>query len=245
MPSSPSEPDRGSRLERLIVRPFAHRGLHGGSRIENSRAAFQAAIDGDYGIELDVQPSRSGTPFVFHDETLDRLGGQSGLVAELADPDLAKIRLADTEEFIPSLDEILKLISGRSPLLIEIKPGGRAYRRLCHGVRSALRGYTGPFAIMSFDPRVSRWFARHSTETLRGLVVTEAGEPERGRLRRRLAAYWSRADFLAYDIRDLPSPFAERQRRRGRPVLTWTCRSEDQRRAAAVHADQIIFEQES
>src|SRR5687768_7919763 len=82
MPSSPSKPDREAQLERLIARPFAHRGLHGGGRIENSRAAFEAAIQAGHGIELDVQASADGVAMVFHDERLDRLAEAEGRIAE-------------------------------------------------------------------------------------------------------------------------------------------------------------------
>ena len=95
---------------------------------------------------------------------------------------------------------------------------------------------------MSFNPEVGHWFARHAPERLRGLVVTEQGRRWRGWLERRLALWRSKADFLAYDIRDLPSRFAEAQRRRGLPVLTWTVRTLADRARAAEHADQIIYE---
>jgi hypothetical protein len=96
---------------------------------------------------------------------------------------------------------------------------------------------------MSFNPEVGRWFGRHAPRIARGLVVTESGKKgPRGRLERHLALWRSKPDFLAYDIRDLPSRFAARQRRRGIPVLTWTVRSEAERARAAVHADQIIYE---
>lgn len=234
MPSSPSRQDR---LQSLIAKPFAHRGLHGLGRIENSRAAFGAAIAVGHGIELDVQAIEIGWPVVFHDDTLDRLTDQHGPVETLKVEALASISLRGSDETIPTLEEILTLISGRTALLIEIKSRSPAYHQLCYHVACALHDYRGPVAVMSFNPRVGHWFARHYPEVLRGLVVTEKGEPRRGRLKRRLARWWSRADFLAYDIRDLPSASA-----RGLPVLTWTVRSQDDRARAAQHADQIIYE---
>ena len=100
-----------------------------------------------------------------------------------------------------------------------------------------------PVAIMSFDPRVPAWFARHRPDIARGLVVTQQGRRSlRGMIERHLALSLAHPDFLACDIRDLPSPFSRRARRRGLPVLTWTVRSEADRASAAAHADQIIFE---
>jgi glycerophosphoryl diester phosphodiesterase len=227
-------------LERLGALPFAHRGLHGQGRVENSRAAFQAAIDAGHGIELDVQVSRDGEAMVYHDYQLDRLTGESGDVAGRTAAQLGAIRLSGTGESIPTLREVLQLVAGRVPVLIEVKAPDRGVARLCLAVFRALEGYRGPLGVMSFNPEVPRWFAAHAPRVLRGLVVTEQGKKRlRGRLERAFAFWRSGAQFLAYDIRDLPSRFA---RKRGVPVFTWTVRSEADRARAALHADQIIYE---
>lgn len=237
-----SSPSRQAELARLIERPFAHRGLHGPGIVENSRAAFLAAVAAGHGIELDVQASRDGEAIVFHDYELDRLTEGSGLVRTRSAAELA-IRLRDSEETIPTLSEVLALIGGRAPLLIEVKSPGRRVGALSRAVDRALSTYVGPAAVMSFNPEVGRWFAVHAPPVLRGLVVTEKGRRWSGRLARHVALWRARPDFLAYDVRDLPSGFASAQRRRGLKVLTWTCRTADHRSVAAAHADQIIFEQ--
>ena len=239
----PSSPSRQARLSRLIARPFAHRGLHGAGRIENSRAAFEAAIAAGHGIELDVQASRDGQPMVFHDATLDRLTRAAGEVARLSAEELGTVALRDSEEGIATLAEILALVAGRTPLLIEIKTPDRRASALVRAVDDALRVYQGDVGVMSFNPEVGRWLARHAPERLRGLVVTERGRRWRGLAARWLAWWRARPDFLAYDVRDLPSPFAAGRRARRTPVLTWTCRSAEDRARAAAHADQIIFEE--
>ena len=236
-------PSRRNRLTGLISRPFAHRGLHGGGRVENSRAAFDAAIAAARGIELDVQASADGVPFVFHDAQLDRLTERSGSVAAEAAAALARVRLRGSEETIPTLAEILDRIAGRAALLIEVKAPERRADALSRAVARALEGYKGAVAVMSFNPEVGHWFAAHAPETLRGLVVTERGRRWRGWAARRLAAWRARPDFLAYDIRDLPSAFAEAQRARGRPILTWTCRGDLDWARAGEHADQVIYEE--
>ena len=193
-----SSPSRQAEARRPSSRsPFAHRGLHGGGRVENSRAAFEAAIAAGHGIELDVQASADGQAMVFHDYELDRLTEGDG-------PDLRHGRGragADpaarrrTRPF-PRLPEILALIDGRAPLLIEVKSPGRDVAALSRsGARRRLQGYKGPVAVMSFNPEVGRWFARHAPEVLRGLVVTEAGKSWRGWLSRRLALWRSQARF--------------------------------------------------
>jgi glycerophosphoryl diester phosphodiesterase len=238
-----SSPSRRAELERLGAVPFAHRGLHGGALVENSGSAIAAAVEQGFGVELDVQLSHDGEAMVFHDYELDRLTAGTGPVAALPAAELQAIPLRRCGEAMPRLSEALAIVRGRSPLLIEVKSQGRQVARRCAAVARALAGYDGPAAVMSFDPQVGAWFARHAHDVLRGLVVTESGKRGlRGRIERALAMWRSKADFLAYDVRDLPSRFAAAARGRGLPAYTWTVRSESDRARAAAHADQIIFE---
>ena len=247
MRSSPSEQADEARdperLADLLALPYAHRGLHGPQVVENSRAAFAAAIARGHGIELDVQASRDGDAFVFHDSHCERLTGETGAVADRRSDDLGRIRLSGCDETMPTLPEILTLIAARVPLLIEVKAPGREVARLCLSVFHALDGYRGPVGVMSFNPEVGHWFATHAPRVTRGLVVSERGKHgPSGAIARNLALWHSRPDLLAYDVRDLPSRFAARARGRGLPVLTWTVRTQAERDAAALHADQIIYE---
>ena len=242
MPSGP-DPARTGWLKGVT---YAHRGLHGPGRAENSLAAFAAAIEAGLGIECDVQRTGDGRAAVFHDWDLDRLTDERGPLLRRPLAEIEAVALAGSSDRIPSLERLLSQVAGRVPLLIEIKSKReRRVTPLCLAVRRALDGYQGHHAVMSFDPRVSRWFATHSPRTVRGLVVTE--ENERGllgRWRRHAALWHARPHFLAYDVRDLPSRFAAAQRRRGLPVLTWTVRSEELRTRAALHADAPIAEGE-
>jgi glycerophosphoryl diester phosphodiesterase len=238
-----SSQSRKADLDRLGALPFAHRGLHGAERVENSRAAFEAAIAAGHGIELDVQLSRDGEAFVFHDYKLDRLTEAKGEVAARTTAELKALTLRGTGEPLATLSEILALIGGRVPLLIEVKAPERKVTRLCLAVFRALAGYRGPVGVMSFNPEVPRWFARQAPKVLRGLVVTESGKRGlRGRLERHLALWRAKPDFLPYDVRDLPSRFPRGRRRKGMPVYTWTVRTEADQARAAKHADQIIYE---
>ncbi len=225
---------------------YAHRGLHGPGVPENSPSAFAAAIARGMGIECDVQRSLDWQAMVFHDDTLDRLTAESGPVAARNASALSAIALVGSNDCIPSLRKLLDQVAGQVPLLIEIKSPEQSSGRigaLCLAVRRVLEGYQGHHAVMSFDPRVVGWFAGHSPLTVRGLVVTEYEDKALpGRWRRRFALWKAKPDFLAYDIRDLPSSFAEQQRERGLPVLTWTVRSADHRERAEEHADAPIAE---
>ena len=241
-----SPPPGPTKVAWLGQAEYAHRGLHSAGVPENSPSAFAAAIVKGMGIECDVQRSRDGQAVVFHDAELDRLTGESGPLAARTSAELGKIVLTGSTDTIPTLPQLLAQLGGKVPLLIEIKSPRRSGIRvsaLCLAVKRALEGYLGPHAIMSFDPRVVHWFAVHSAMTVRGLVVTEEnGQTLQGMVKRRLSLWHARPDFLAYDIRDLPSRFAAAQRKRGLPLLTWTVRSAEQRERAARCADAPIAE---
>ncbi|MGX7894008.1 glycerophosphodiester phosphodiesterase family protein [Tsuneonella sp. HG222] len=223
---------------------YAHRGLHSGGVAENSMSAFAAAIAAGMGIECDVQVTGDGRAMVFHDWELDRLTRETGPVAGLTAEQLARIGIGDGTDRIPTLRDVLGLVHGRVPLLVEIKSKkGRAPVPLCLAVKRDLEGYRGKVAVMSFDPRVSAWFRTYAPDVVRGLVVTEENARTlTGALRRRQFLHIAKPDFLAYDVRDLPSSFAARQRDRGMPVLTWTVSSRALHAVALEHADAPIAE---
>ncbi len=223
---------------------YAHRGLHGPGVPENSLTAFARAIAQGMGIECDVQRSSDGQAVVIHDFELDRLSGETGRVSARSADQLGRVTLSGSADTIPTLRQLLDRIAGQVPLLIEIKSDrSRRYAALCLAVRRVLEGYQGHHAVMSFDPRVVRWFATHSPLTMRGLVVTEEDDKALpGRLRRHFSLWHAKPDFLAYDIRDLPSRFAAAQRRRGLPLLTWTVNSAEHRDRAAALTDAPIAE---
>jgi glycerophosphoryl diester phosphodiesterase len=227
-------------------RTYAHRGLHGGGIVENSTGAFTAAYAARFGIECDVQLTADDQAVVFHDWDLDRLTSESGAVAERNLAEVAQIALRGSEELIPTLRDLLKLIAGGVDLLIEIKSrADQSPETLCRAVARDLEGYGGEVGVMSFDPRVGAWFARNAPDITRGLVISEANAKTiGGAIKRHLALARARPDFLAYDIRDLPSAFAAAQRARGLPVLAWTVSTEALRRLAEKHADAAIAEAE-
>lgn len=223
-----------ARVGWLTDQDYAHRGVHDDDRRENSLAAFAEAIRRGMGIECDVQRTADRDVVVFHDWELERLTGGTGSVAGHSAATLSETPLKNSRETIPTLRRVLDTVAGQVPLLIEVK--SKDDLRIitpCLAVRRALEGYRGKAAVMSFDPRVSWWFARHAPHIVRGLVVTEQNARTlAGRIRRHLALWHARPDFLAYDVRDLPSGFAAKQRARGLPLLSWTVRSAELRAAA-------------
>jgi glycerophosphoryl diester phosphodiesterase len=228
----------------LTAHEYAHRGLHGEGVPENSLAAAEAAIAAGLGVECDVQRSRDDHPMVFHDWDLDRLTGQTGATEDRVADDLEALRLLGTDQHPVRLATFLEVVAGRGPLLIEIKSRrGYDVEWSCVTVSRVLDGYAGLCAVMSFDPRVSRWFRRHSPGTPCGLVMREdeRGDTQKA-WQRRLAAWIARPDFLAYHIAALPSGWVAKLRSGGLPVLTWTVNSPETRKRALAHADALIAE---
>jgi len=226
---------------------YAHRGLHSPGVPENSLAAAQAAIESGFGIECDVQRSRDDHPMVFHDWELERLTNQTGQTEEYAADELESFSLLGTTETPLRLDRFLEAIGGRVPLLVEIKsqPGYDVERTTLHVARS-LESYSGPAAVMSFDPRVPQWLAKNFTEICRGLVGTDS-------LMNGFEHVWrdpdsldlAQPDFLAIDRRDLGRPEASEWRAAGKPLLSWTIRTKEDSQAASVLADALIAEGEA
>lgn len=223
---------------------YAHRGRHSPGVPENSLAAAERAIAAGFGIECDIQISGAGTPFVFHDWELDRLTDASGPFSGLSDAELEGVSLLGTGQSPARFARLLELIAGRAPLLVEIKSEpGYDVARSCAAVLRDLDGYGADHAVMSFDPRVPEWFAEHSPATARGLVGTDSYPNGFEHVWRSSTSLdRARPDFLAIDRRDLTMPEAARWRSSGRPLLTWTVRTVEERGEALRLADALIAE---
>lgn len=156
---------------------YAHRGLHNEEEgiPENTMPAFERAAEAGFGIELDVHLTRDGEVVVFHDDTLTRACGCPKRIEETDSEELFSYGLFGTEERIPKFRQVLDLVAGRTPLIIELKsdnkPGSSQYVWLCERVAACLNEYPGVFAVESFDPRVLYWFRKHHGELVRGQLV--------------------------------------------------------------------------
>lgn len=223
---------------------YAHRGLHGPGVPENSRAAAEGAIATGMGIECDIQMSRDNAPLVFHDWELDRLTAQRGKVALQPADALCRIALLETAQTIWRLTDLLALIAGKVPLLVEVKAQPHlSVAEPCIAIAKALTGYPGPLAVMSFGLRVGEWFAKHAPDVIRGLVVTDTlDHGYQGAWRAPHALERAAPDFLASDVRDIPNALTSLWRDTGRPLLTWTVRSPETREHGLAHADALIAE---
>lgn len=240
----------------FLRRPIAHRGLHGPGRPENSLAAIRAAVDAGYGVELDLQPSADGVPMVFHDPFLMRMTGQPGAVAERTAAALGRLRLKGGGEGIPTLAEVLALVAGRVPLLVEVKDQSHALGpvdgALEAATAAALRGYEGPVALMSFNPESVKALRDAARQVPRGLVTCDfengdaewapAGAERLARLSAIADFEAAGASFVSHDKSDLARPRVAELKAAGVPVLCWTIRSPEEERAARVVADNVTFE---
>ena len=241
--TGPADPQRTGWLRRWT---YAHRGLHRAGSPENSLAAFAGALEAGLGIECDIQRSRDGEAMLLHDWELERLTGISGPLAGHDAADLAQIAFTDSEHYIARLADLLELVDGRVPILIEIKSRARYdVKRSCAAVARSLAGYRGDIAVMSFDPRVPKWFRKHYPAPVRGLVMREDshGATQKG-WQRHLALWIARPEFLAYHVDALPSPMVAGLKARGFPILSWTVDTPEKRAIAAAHADAPIAEAE-
>lgn len=240
----------------FLTRPLAHRGYHdkAARRPENSAAAFLAAIAAGYGIELDVQVSADGQAMVFHDDTLERLTAMTGPVNVLAAAKLTKIVLSGSDETIPTLAQVVKLVAGRVPLLIELKdnldtmlPGTGHLER---AVARALTNYQGPVAVMSFNPHCVAEMARLSPDIARGITTEDydpaksAPIPESVCTALRDIPDYDRtlSSFISHKAADLGRPRVAELKSLGAIVLCWTIRSPEAEAKARQIAHNITFE---
>jgi len=230
------------RLKWLTDRPIAHRGLHdiARGRPENSLAAFDAAVAGHYAIECDLHLAADGVPVVFHDDHLGRLTGEYAYVGDLTSTELGDLRLADTSERIPRLDDLLALVRGRAPLVIELKHVAGRDAGLASAAVSRLKRYDGPAALMSFDPALIADIKAADPHLPRGLTAN--GDWRRGREHLRSMLRLG-VDFISYSIADLPTPVPVLARQILRiPLICWTVRTPEELRKAKTWTDQITFE---
>ena len=236
--------------------PIAHRALHdaGQGRPENSRAAMRAAIAAGYGIEVDLQLSSDGQALVFHDYDMARLTGQPGAIRQRTAAEATQIALLHGDgETIPTLPEVLELVAGRVPLLVELKDqdGGMGpdIGALDAAAAAALAGYSGPVAVMSFNPHSVAELARLAPDLPRGLVTESyvasnvpLSAATCDRLREIPDFDRVRAGFISHEAHDLARPRVQALRAAGVPVLCWTVRSPEAEAEARRYADNITFE---
>ena len=248
------------RWEEMSRHRFAHRGLHDRSQgiPENSLAAFRRARDLGFGAELDVHLTADGMLVVMHDSDLRRMCGRAGIIEDLTLEELGSYRLLDTDERIPTFDEVLTVFEQKPdapsapPLIIELKTFDDNAAELCPRVMRTLDAHDVEYAIESFDPRVLIWLRRNRPEVIRGQLAEDfmrdeasayLGVPLRWALSHLLDDVATRPDFIAYrfEHRDDPAVQLVCGRLGGR-LVSWTIRSERDMRVSEAEGAPAIFE---
>lgn len=243
-------PGRGADFREFQKYDYAHRGLHNRENgvPENSEKAFSLAVLCGFGMEFDLQLTQDRYVVVHHDHTIKRTCGEDKLISNMDLGELRQYRLFGTEERIPLFEDVLKLVDGKTPLIIELK-GYNDPEELCPRVMELLKGYKGLYCVESFDPRIVRWFRENRPDVVRGQLMErlEKGNnglsaPQAFFARNLMTNFHTRPHFEAYDFqnRDLPSLYLAR--RLGMQEVSWTLRREEDYQKAKQLGNLCIFE---
>lgn len=229
---------------------YAHRGLHDNETKapENSMAAFRKAVKAGYGIEMDVQLTKDKVPVVFHDFTLKRVCGQEGKVCDYTYEELQKFTLCKSEERIPRFQDVLQLVSGRVPLIIELKIEWMDVM-VCPVADQLLREYQGLYCIESFNPLALLWYRRYHNEVVRGQLsdgFLKSGEfqgPLYWFLQNLLLNWMTKPDFIAYNHKYADTVSRKLCKNLYKNLsVAWTIKSQQELEAARKSFDLIIFD---
>lgn len=230
---APAKPSKQYRTQYRGCR-FAHRGLHAKDKTvpENSLEAFRLAVEAGYGIELDIRFTKDKQLVVFHDDTLLRMCGIDKPVDAFTYKELQELRLLDTTQKIPLFSEVLSLVAGQTPLLVELKSGPEN-ELLCTHAYDMLKAYTGPYCIESFHPMIVRWFKKHAPEILRGQLSAPPksfegalSKPLAFLLSKLLLNFLARPHFIAYH-KGKPPLCVRLCQKLGAMYAVWTLRDTD------------------
>ena len=214
---------------------YAHRGLHGNGVPENCMSAFRNALECGYGVELDIHLMKDGNLGVIHDASLKRTAGVDLRIEDLRQEDLVKYPLEGTDEIIPTLQQVLKLVDGRAPLIVELKSEGRNFAELTQKACDLLANYHGVYCVESFDPRCIHWLKKNRPEMIRGQLAENFLRKNKSNLpwilrfvmSFNMLNFLTRPDFIAYKFADRKnvSVFLCRKLWRIQGV-TWTLRNQ-------------------
>lgn len=246
MPRMAGRPDATPLLQWL----YAHRGLHDNKTDapENSMRAFQKAVDAGFGIEMDVQLSKDGVPVVFHDYTLRRICGVEGKVSQRTFEELQQLSLCGTDQKIPRFEDVLKMVDGRVPLIVELKIE-TVNTAVCPAVDKLLSEYGGMYCIESFNPLGVLWYRRNRKKVVRGQLADafyregEYSGPLYFFLQNLLFNWLGKPDFIAYNHKypRMLSRSLCRGLYRG-TAAAWTIKSQEELNSARKHFDLYIFD---
>lgn len=228
---------------------YAHRGLYGNGIPENSMAAFRAALENGYGIELDVHLLADGNLAVMHDSELMRTTGSAGKIEDLTTADLVNHRLEGTAEMIPEFGQVLELYAGKFPLIVELKPVNGNHAALTEKACRMLEDYPGVYCMESFDPRCLLWLKKHRPHIIRGQLSEDYYNSKAKLplilawiLRNHLGNFLTKPDFVAYRYRDRHCTLSNRLCMKRMTGVSWTVTNQAEFDTAVTEGWVPIFE---
>ncbi len=235
-------------LEFLKDNIFAHRGYHleKYNVPENSLKSFEKAIQKGYGIEIDLHLLKDGNIVVFHDDNTERMTGVNKLLKDCKYEDIKELRLKETNEHIPLFEEVLKLVDGKVPLLIEYKYDSKL-GKLEEKSMELLSKYNGKFAVQSFNPFSVRWFKRNFPEIPRGQLSYDYKNDNICKIKKYilknvLLKFLNDPDFISYGINSMPNKRIEKLRKQGILIAGWTIRNSKDYEFSKKYCDTIVCE---
>lgn len=241
-----NKPDRSA----LVGVHYAHRGLFDNETEapENSLNAMKKAVEAGYGIEFDIQLTKDDVPVVFHDASLKRMCGVDGKIWEYTLEELRQMKLADSRQTIPTLEEVLAVVEGKVPLIIEYKMD-RADTKVCELGNAILQQYRGPYCMESFHPFAVRWYRKNRPDIVRGQLSqnfkgdkTYGGTPLGFMLTNLLFNFLTRPDFIAYKHSDAGNFSRRLCAEMGALSVAWTIKSQEQYEKAKPYFELFIFD---
>lgn len=239
--------ERSDFMQLTRYKYIAHRGLHNKdiNILENTIEAFENAIKNEYAIELDVQLTKDEQIIVFHDYNLKRMTNKDIYVKDLTLNELKNIPLNNASSTIPTLDEVLKLVDGKVPLLIEIKNEGMV-SKLEDKLIDILKKYNGEFMLESFNPFVVRYLKK-KTNYFCGILVCKVYNNLKGKIvgtlfKLLLLLNMLNVDFIAYKFKDLDKRVMDRISKKKIPLYLWTIDNGEDFKKASKCSNGVIFE---
>lgn len=235
--------------EKLKKWDYAHRGLHHDDIPENTLRAYKEAIEHGYGFEFDIQRTKDDVLVVMHDFSLLRACNIDKNIDECTYEEIKDLTVFNQSDRIPLFTEVLDLVSGQIPLIIEIKMNSNN-TRVCELVAEVLDQYKGAYCVESFNPVAVKWFKDHRPDWIRGQLSTSYNKNRKNPwiinylLSNVLTNVLTRPDFVAYNVNDLDKHWGFKFYRdliKGFTVL-WTVRDQNTYTACKAKYDIQIFE---
>ena len=229
---------------------IAHRGLFDREKIpENSMLAFDKALEKGYSIEVDVNMTQDGYIVVFHDNSLKRMTGIKNDITTMTLSEIKKLKLLGTENKIPTFEDVLLQVSGKVPILIEVKPNSK-YKELMEKLINLLEKYNGKYSIQSFDPRIVYWLKKNIPQISRGQISSKNIREVKSRILKILLGKMvfnviTKPNFVSYQYLSINEKFYKKQKNKGREVIAWTLKNKEDYEKIRDYCDMVVFENES